>query len=78
LCGPADAFIFAGKTYLDDGVLVNHRSSYQAFAFGKNYVMYENDNKIHELSNDVFDDDGDPIKRVRTSPHIHNEHNRIR
>ena len=20
LCGPADAFIFAGKTYLDDGV----------------------------------------------------------
>ena len=47
-------------------------------AFGKNYITWTGDNNIYELSNDVYSDAGSAIKRIRTSPHIHNENKRIR
>lgn len=66
------------RAYLDNGTLKSHRSSFQVMAFGKNYITWTGDNNIYELSNDVYSDAGSAIKRIRTSPHIHNENKRIR
>jgi hypothetical protein len=47
------------------------------YAFGMNLIGSRNNGKIYRLSKDAYDDDGNIIRRVRTSPHIFNENKRV-
>ncbi len=46
---------------------------YHAYAFGKHFVQDPRNGKVYEQSMDLYDDAGDPIRRMRTCPHISNE-----
>ena len=54
-----------------------HRVNAQCFAYQKNYVGDYANGNIYELSMDVFTDNGNPIRRVRTGPHVHNDRKRL-
>lgn len=60
-----------------NGLLHRHRSNCYAFAYGMNLVGdYQNGN-LYELTNAVFTDNGAPIPRVRSFPHLVKDGNRI-
>ena len=54
-----------------------HRANAQCFCFQKNYVGDYANGNIYELSMDSFTDNGNPIRRVRTGPHVHNDRKRL-
>lgn len=47
-----------------------HRARCHAFCYGKHLVGDHTSGKIYELSLDLGNDDGQPIKRLRRAPHI--------
>jgi hypothetical protein len=55
------------------GQLKRHRVQHHAYAFHKHLVGGEDDGRIYESSLDVFDNDGDPLVRERTSPYLHHD-----
>lgn len=58
------------RAYFFEGQYQRHRAETHAFAHGAHVVGdYENGN-IYELTNDVMDDNGQPIRRRRTAPHM--------
>lgn len=60
-----------------NGVLHRHRSNCYAFAYGMNFVGdYQNGN-LYTLSNEVFTDNGVPIPRIRSFPHMVEDGNRV-
>jgi hypothetical protein len=65
------------RAYTNEGILERHRANFHAFAFGKHLVGDYANGKIYELSNDVFTDDGTPITRNRTAPHVSSELDRL-
>ena len=46
------------------------RGRTHTFAFGKHLIGDWKTGKIYEMSPDYFDDDGDPLRRLRVAPHI--------
>lgn len=66
------------RAYLNNGVLSNHRSTYTAFAHGVNWMGYNGDNNIYRFDNNYYYDNGNPIKRLRTTSHISQENKNIR
>ena len=54
-----------------------HRSQCHAYCFGKHLVGDWNSGKIYEMGKGIFDDDGNPIRRLRRTPHLANEWNWI-
>jgi hypothetical protein len=54
-----------------------HRSQCHAYAFGKHLVGDRLAPNIYEMSKHFYDDDGEPIRRLRRTPHIANEWNWI-
>lgn len=63
------------RTWLDTqrGRESAHLGRCHSFSFGKHLVGSRVDGKIYEMRTDVYDDDGNPIRRVRTSPHLAEE-----
>lgn len=58
------------RTYLNNGQEERHRASCHMFAFNKHLVGdYQNGN-LYELTDSVYSDNGAPISKRRTSPHI--------
>lgn len=57
--------------------LGRHRAHDHAFFAGKNLVLDYASGKIWELDLGTYTDDGDPITRIRTCPHIHEQVRRI-
>jgi len=53
-----------------NGNLRRHRANCTAFAYGKNLIGDWQNGKIYELSPTVYTDDGNPIVRLRTFPHM--------
>lgn len=53
------------------------KALYQSYFNGKNYVLDNADNTVYELSLDTYSDNGDEIRRVRSSPHVHADRKRI-
>jgi hypothetical protein len=53
------------------------KSSHHVFAFGKNYVGYDNNNLLSELDDKTYTDNADTIRRVMTTHHVQSENNRI-
>ena len=54
-----------------------HRSQCHAYCFGKHLVGDWNSGKIYEMGNGLLDDDSNPIRRLRRTPHLTNEGKRI-
>lgn len=54
------------------GEYERHRGNVHIFAFGKHLIGDYQNGKIYEQSLNYFDDDGDPIRRMRTCPHLSN------
>lgn len=54
-----------------------HRSQCHAYCFGKHLVGDWASGKIYDLSKTAYDDDGNPIRRLRRTPHLANEWNWI-
>lgn len=71
--------IWHERAYLNSsGVFEQHLGSCCMYAFNKQLVGDRITGKIYELSLDVFSDNGDEIKRVRTFPHLVDELKRVR
>lgn len=61
----------------DNGQFGRHRSNCHAFFNRKNLVGDWQNGKVYSMDNRVFDDDGNPLVRLRSSPYIANEMTRI-
>jgi len=62
--------------------LDRHRGRCHAFTFGKHFVGDHTTGTIYQQSVEIYTDDGTPITRMRTAPHLHAEgarvfHNRL-
>lgn len=53
-----------------DGNFARHRGNCHVFFAGMNLVGDWNRGKIYRMSTLLFDDDGNPLVRVRSSPHV--------
>ena len=63
---------------ITSGAYDRHRSTYQTFAFGKNYIGFNGNNILYEIDPDHYFDDTDLIRRVRSGSHLHAENKNIR
>ena len=61
------------RGFLENGVVVAHRSWDHTFAFGKHLVVSHADANIYEMSINFYDDAGTAIRRVRRCPHLSDE-----
>ena len=66
------------RAYLNEGILEQHLGSSCMYAFNKHLVGDRITGKIYQMSLDVFSDNGEAIKRVRTFTHLVDELKRIR
>lgn len=57
--------------------MIRHRANCYEYAFGKHIVGDYHNNKIYEMSLDVYRDDGEEIHREATSPPIHNSRKKM-
>jgi hypothetical protein len=60
-----------------NGVLHRHRANAHTFAYGKNLVGDWQNGTLYALDPSVGDDNGQPVSRVRTFPHIQNGGNLV-
>lgn len=66
------------RAWLDiGGTLSRHRSNCHVFFAGQNLVGDWNRGKIYKMSTMLFDDDGNPLVRLRSSPHVSQAGQRI-
>jgi hypothetical protein len=65
------------RAYLNAGQLTRDRAECHAFAYGTNVVGDYENGKIYALDSATYSDNGSPIQRVRTAPHITTEMRRI-
>jgi hypothetical protein len=67
------------RSYLDPSTGEQpHRASCGTVAFGEVVVGDREDGRLYVYDLDYFTDDGDPIRRVRQSPHLSQEEKRLR
>ncbi len=67
------------RAFFSAGEFERHRAGCHAFDSGHGYQLvgdYE-DNKLYRLSDTKYTDNGDYIKRLRSSPHISNEKKKL-
>lgn len=60
----------------DNGIENRHRANCAMFVYGANVIGDWENGKLWSLEDDVYTDDGDPIKRIRTFPHLITNGNR--
>lgn len=67
------------RAYLNGGTLERHRSGTCAFvpSLGQHLVGDYKTSKLYAMSENTYSDDGDAIMRMRSTPHISSEGNRI-
>lgn len=61
----------------NNGVLHRHRSNCYAFIYGQNVVGDFANGKLYALDPNVYTDDGQPITRIRSFPHILDDGKRV-
>lgn len=64
------------QSYKEGGSL-RHRGNAYFFFAGKHMVGDFESGKIFNMSMSIFDDDGDPIERIRATQHVHSFENRV-
>src|SRR5690348_5691391 len=55
-----------------------HLAQVHVFAWGKHLIGDRTNGNVYEVSSTAYDDNGNPIQRVRVSPYIYREHHLIR
>lgn len=55
-----------------------HKSTYQTFAFGKNYIGHNGSGILSHLDSGYYFDDTELIRRLRIGAHLHSENKLIR
>jgi hypothetical protein len=60
-----------------NGALNRHRARGCAFAYGKNLVGDWQNGTLYQLDPNLFTDDGNPVLRLRTFPHLLKDGNRV-
>jgi hypothetical protein len=55
------------------GRLTRHRAQHHCYAFGQHLVAGADDGRVYVQDLDTFDNDGDPLVRRRTAPHLHQD-----
>jgi hypothetical protein len=65
------------RGYWNGSTLERHRARCGCFVYNKFLVGDHTSGKIYEMSRSFFDDDGAPIRRVRSAPHINEERKRL-
>lgn len=58
------------RTYTNDGVQERHRADVYSFGHDTHLVGDYENGKIYAFSLSTYDDDGEPITRLRVAPHI--------
>ena len=58
------------RCYTNQGTIERHRGNCHMYAFGKHVVGDYANGQIYEMALGIYSDNGDAIKRMRTSPHI--------
>lgn len=61
----------------DNGILHRHRANCSTFAYGKVLVGDYANGKLYEYDLATYTDDGDPIPRIRSFPHLMNNMKRV-
>jgi hypothetical protein len=65
------------RAYNNQGTQERHRANFHAYAFSKHIVGDYASNKLYELTDDVYSDNGVEIIRTRITPHVSNNLNRV-
>jgi hypothetical protein len=66
------------RAWMDsNGNLHRHRSNCHAFAYGRHVVGDFENGRIYEMSDQVYTDDGSPIRRIRSFPHLGSDAKRV-
>lgn len=65
------------RAYTNGGILERHRASCHAFAFGKHIVGDYVNGNLYQLNQSSYDDNGTAITRMRVSPHVSQDMNRM-
>jgi hypothetical protein len=52
------------------GIFTRHRAQYHTFNFGKHLVLDPTNGNVYEQSTFIFNDFGNPLRRVRRAPHV--------
>lgn len=65
------------RAYTLSGELKRHRANCHAFAYNTHVVGDYENGKIYKLSSDVYSDDGAAITRMRVSPHLTGDLDRV-
>lgn len=61
----------------NNGKLHRHRSNAYAFAYGENVVIDFQNGNLYALDPNVYTDNGQPIVRIRSFPHLVNDGKRV-
>lgn len=59
--------------FFQNGKEYQHLAQYHIYAFGKHLVLGPQSGIIYEMTDSVYQDDGNPIQRMRIAPPIENE-----
>jgi hypothetical protein len=65
------------RNFTQDGQFQRHKGQWHTYAFGKHLVSDYATGQIYELSDSYLTDDGAPITRQRTAPHITSDLTRL-
>lgn len=66
------------RAWMDsNGLLHRHRANCHTFAYGTNLVGDHANGNLYQLDLDTYNDDGDPILRLRSFPHLLDDGKRI-
>lgn len=76
-CFDSSTNLWHERATLSQGVLSRYRIDCHAFAHNTNVVGDFLEGKIYALDPDTYDDDGDALPRIRTSPHVSKDMNRV-
>lgn len=70
--------LFHERAWLDaNGNLTRHRSNFCAFAYGTNVVSDWENGNLYAFELNTYTDNGNPIPRIRSFPHMVEDFNRI-
>jgi hypothetical protein len=54
-----------------------HKAACHVFSFGKHLIGDRENGNIYQMGLDIYSDNGDEIRRMRVTPHLHAENKRI-
>ena len=76
--GAAADMAWSEQFFFQNGLEYAHKGTYHCVAFGgKHLVLDSVSGNIYQMSDTVYTDDGNPIRRIRRCPHLASEGQRV-